>query len=317
MNSKTHLARFFAQAGNKLASVSRRLAPSEPALPANRFLSFFYPGHFYSPIPDPEFVDKNAETLFKTDIMSLPGIDDNWPGQLELLRQMLDRANDYQPLFSRAEGESGGARFFSDNTFFKEFDTFVYCDFLRRFQPRQIVEVGSGFTSALALDVAEKFIQSRPRFVFIEPFPDRLRGLIKPHELANISIHERPVQQVDKSVFKNLGAGDFLFVDSSHVSKIGSDVNFLFLDVLPELAQGVIVHIHDIFWPFEYPKAWLDEGRIWNEAYLLRGMLAHSSRYRILFFNSEMKVRRPEMLQQLPDWAKPGQAQSIWLEVVA
>ena len=315
MNSKTHLARF-RRPENKLATLSRRLAPLEPALPAEPFSVVFIRGVFTAPFPFRNYVDKSAETLFKTDIMSLPGIDDNWPGQWNCCGRCLTARTTINRC-SAAPRRSPAARVFSDNTFFKGFDAFVYCGFLRRFQPRQIVEVGSGFTSALALDVAEKSSSPIPVFVFIEPFLGRLRGLINPVTWPIFPSTSDRCKKVDKSVFKNLGAGDFLFIDSSHVSKIGSDVNFLFLDVLPELAQGVIVHIHDIFWPFEYPKAWLDEGRIWNEAYLLRGMLAHSSRYRILFFNSEMKVRLREMLQQLPEWAKPGQAQSLWLEVVA
>ena len=317
MSFHQHLARLLLKIGHKLLRLSRWLSPPAAAEPVNRFLAFFYPGHFYSPIPDPIFVDENATFLFRTNVELLPGIDDNWAGQMDLLRQLLLYPRDYQSVFSCAEADAAGVRFYSDNTFFKEFDAFIYYGFLRHFRPRQIVEVGSGYTSALALDTCEKFCQPFPKFVFVEPFPDRLHRLIKQRDCANVSILEKPVQQVDRTVFQTLGAGDFLIIDSSHVSKIGSDVNFLLLDILPQLASGVIIHIHDVFWPFEYPKAWLDEGRSWNEAYLLRGMLANSQRYRILFFNSQVAARRPELLEQLPAWAKPGQAQSIWLEVIA
>ena len=85
---------------------------------------------------------------------------------------------------------------------------------------------------------------------------------------------EKPVQDVPLELFRGLEANDILFIDSSHVSKIGSDVNFLFFEVLPILKPGVFVQIHDIFWPFEYPKAWYDLGWAWNEVYLVRAMLA-------------------------------------------
>jgi hypothetical protein len=118
MNPKEYLARFLSTAGNKLRQLSRRLSPPAPGEPPNRFLSFMYPGHFYSPIPVPKFVDENAASLFRTDVASLPGIDDNWAGQIQLTRQFLNYSNDYKPALTRAEAQAAGARFFSDNAFF-------------------------------------------------------------------------------------------------------------------------------------------------------------------------------------------------------
>jgi hypothetical protein len=110
-----------------------------------------------------------------------------------------------------------------------------------------------------------------------------------------------------------LRSGDVLFVDSSHVAKIGSDVNSLFFDVLPNLAPGVVVHVHDIHYPFEYPKDWVFEGRAWNEAYLLRAFLTMNTDYEILLFNSYLSCFHiDEVAQLMPGWRiNPGG--SIWL----
>jgi hypothetical protein len=124
----------------------------------------------------------------------------------------------------------------------------------------------------------------------------------------------RPLSDVPSSVFDILGAGDILFIDSSHVSRIGSDVNQLFLDVFPRLPPGVHIHIHDIFYPFEYPQRWLQRGRAWNEAYLLRAYLAGNPSIRITWFNDYLKqCHGPAVAAQLPGWA-PETGSSIWLE---
>ena len=91
---------------------------------------------------------------------------------------------------------------------------------------------------------------------------------MKRHRLVNVKL-----QDVDLKEFDKLKSGDVLFIDSTHVSKIGSDVNYLFFEILPRLHRGVYIHIHDIFYPFEYPKDWIDEGRAWNENYILRAFL--------------------------------------------
>jgi hypothetical protein len=95
---------------------------------------------------------------------------------------------------------------------------------------------------------------------------------------------EQRVELVDHGEFTQLEAGDILFIDSSHVSKTGSDVNFLFFEVLPLLKPGVIVHVHDIFLPDDYPRPWvIDDNRSWNEQYVLRALLMYSTRFRVLF----------------------------------
>jgi hypothetical protein len=121
-----------------------------------------------------------------------------------------------------------------------------------------------------------------------------------------------PVQEVPREVFTSLVAGDVLFIDSSHVAKIGSDVVYLLTDVLPRLAPGVLIHLHDIFWPFTYPYKWVAEGRAWNEAYLVQVMLQHSVRYEILLYNHYLGVRHADALDPA---CRTNPGASLWLRV--
>ena len=121
---------------------------------------------------------------------------------------------------------------------------------------------------------------------FIEPYPELLQTLTGPEE-QRVTLVPKPVQEVDTSVFEQLEAGDILFIDSTHVSKIDSDVNHHLFRILPSLKSGAYIHFHDIFYPFEYPSDWiLGENRSWNENYILRAFLMRNDRYEVVFFNS-------------------------------
>jgi hypothetical protein len=127
--------------------------------------------------------------------------------------------------------------------------------------------------------------------VAIEPTPDAGLAEGLPGVTALI---RKPVQAVERSLFERLGAGDILFIDSSHVARTGGDVPYLYLDILPRLRPGVLVHVHDIFFPHDYPREWvLDELRFWNEQYLLQAFLAFNSAYEVLFCSSYLGHRYP------------------------
>jgi hypothetical protein len=115
--------------------------------------------------------------------------------------------------------------------------------------------------------------------------------LLRPED--NVDVIAAPVQDVPVETFTSLEPGDVLFIDSTHVAKAGSDVVWLFLRVLPRLAKGVVVHVHDVFWPVEYPAQWLREGRSWNEDYLLNAFLCHNDAWRIELFSSWLWRRTP------------------------
>jgi hypothetical protein len=128
-----------------------------------------------------------------------------------------------------------------------------------------------------------------------------------------VTLIEKRVQDVPLATFEALGENDVLFIDSSHVSKIGSDVNRLYFDVIPALAPGVLIHIHDVAGNLEYPRDWLEEGRAWNEQYLLRAFLMNNHAYRIELFSAWLWNQKHDVIRdRLPLCARGGGGQ-IWL----
>jgi len=281
--------------------------------PVGRVRVAFPAGHFYSPIPDLDGLVGRDEALYGRD-RRLPGVDMAPARQLAWLDRF---AQFYRDIPYPVTGPERGLRYRFDNPFFAHADGVAYYSMLRAVRPQRIIEVGSGWSSALALDVNERFLDSSVELTFIEPFTDRLDALLRHGDSTVADVIAKPLQDVDLSIFERLRAGDLLFIDSTHVSKVGSDVNELLLDVLPSLAPGVHVHLHDIFFPFEYPRAWLDEGRAWNEAYVLNAYLVHNDRIQINWFNSYLAQHHAERVTALlPLWGRAGGG-SLWLETRA
>ena len=188
---------------------------------------------------------------------------------------------------------------------------------LREARPRRIIEVGSGFSSAAMLDLNDHVLGGTVEFTFIDPDMRRLRPLLREGDAGRVTLIERRVQEVPLEAFAALGAGDVLFIDSSHVSKIGSDVNRLYFDVLPALAPGVLIHIHDVAGNLEYPREWLEEGRAWNEQYLLRAFLMHNAAYRVELFTGWLfNTRHAWFRDRMPLCARGGGGQ-LWLRKIS
>lgn len=269
-----------------------------------------YPrGHFYSPLPDLEFVTTHRERLFRKNVDIRDCIQLREEDQFALLQQLAA----YYPDFPFPTEQSGGARYYSNNKMFGLGSGFSLYAMLRHFKPRQVIEAGSGFTSALMLDVNERHLNRQATLTFIEPNPARLYSLLREEDHGHCRILTMPVQEVPPADFEALDTNDILFIDSSHVSKIGSDVNYVVFEVLPRLRAGVLIHFHDIYWPFEYPERWVMSGKAWNEAYLIRAFLQYNSRFEILQFNNFLVNRFGTFYQQhLPTiYADPGS--SLWL----
>jgi hypothetical protein len=131
-----------------------------------------------------------------------------------------------------------------------------------------------------------------------------------------VAIHEQPVQDVPLALFDRLGEGDVLFLDLTHVVRPGSDVNHVILEVLPRLRPGVWVHVHDIFFPFEYPPAWVEEGRAWQETYLLRAFLAFNQAFEIRWFQTFLWARHRAVLERCVPWTARNTGGNIWLQRV-
>jgi hypothetical protein len=163
------------------------------------------------------------------------------------------------------------------------------------------------------LDVNQIFFNNKINLTFIEPYADRLKSLLTDSDYNFCRIIEDGVQNVDKSMFNDLEEGDILFIDSSHVSKFGSDLNEIIFLILPLLNKGVIIHFHDIFFPFEQPKEWLKQGRYWNETYLLKAFLMNNNKYKIEFFNDYIwRFHRDKALESIPLGEK-NFGGSLWL----
>lgn len=258
------------------------------------FVCFARPGHFYSPLPDMSTVRRHALRIFGRIGRSVPGIEPRSAAQIAMLEEF---GSYYDELpFSPARSDAG--RYHLDNPYFSFGDAVILYGMLRKYRPRRVIEVGSGYSSAAMLDVDEAFFAQRIEFLFIEPYPDRLYQLLTPSDRARHRIEEKPVQEIPLDRYAKLEAGDILFVDSSHVAKVDSDLLHLLFQVLPSLNNGVIVHFHDVLWPFEYPEIWIMEGRAWNEAYMLRAFLQYNDAFEIVYFNSYMEHEYRELLEK-------------------
>jgi predicted O-methyltransferase YrrM len=280
-------------------------------------VKFASPGHYYSPLPDGEAVHRDAAKLFDRSRKELPGIDLQTESQLARLRE-------WAPLYDATEfpaEQAPGRRWYAKNSYFTYGDAAMLTCILLATKPRRVVELGSGFSSALMLDVDQHYLDGTTQWTFIDPDPSRIDELLRDADRSRATILQKLAQDLPPEWFDQLEAGDILFIDSSHVGKIGSDVLYLFFEILPRLKPGVLIHVHDILWPFEYPQSWLERGRAWNEAYFLRALLMHQRAYEIYCFGSYLETHHRDALSQyLPkSLADHGIAttpsfSSIWLK---
>lgn len=242
-------------------------------------------------------------------VQSVPGVRLNDEQQLSLLRQFGAYQADI-PFFRQDEG----LRYRPLNDMFNWSDVVTLYCMMRHFRPRTIVEVGSGFSSAVMLDTADRFLDYPVQLTCIEPFePGRLYSVLRPQDHARTTIVQQRVQDVDLALFASLGENDILFVDSSHVAKFGSDVCHLLFHVLPHLSRGVLIHFHDVLWPFEYLQAWLLRGWAWNEAYFLRSFLQFNDTFSILFFNSYLGNVHTAAVHEYSPLSAVDSGGSLWL----
>jgi len=269
-------------------------------------IRFSPPGHYYSPIPSScDFPEVNAD---KVENQELLGIDLRESRQIELWIQISEIVERNSKILL------GGSncRYQKDNDFFKRGDADVSAALFEFWKPNKIIEVGSGFSSALMLDVRDRCNLSTD-ITFIEPDPVRLDRLIRQADRDSVRIIKKMVQDVPVPEFQRLQAGDWLFIDSSHVLKRRSDLHHLCFNVLPLLSEGVIVHFHDIFWPFDYPRFWYEEGRAWNEVFFLRALLMFQNRFQIEFWNSWFSGKHAQKyFKSIPN-IETGSS-SIWLK---
>jgi Methyltransferase domain len=263
------------------------------------------PAHFYQPIPETQSL---PEALWKQP-SELVGIDMNEANQLDLLRSRFPKfRNEYERFPTKATGDA--SHFYLNNNLFDGTDALVAYCMVRHFQPQLIIEVGSGFSSLVLGDAATK--NGSSKLICIEPYP---REFLRSGFRGLQSLIEKKVQDIELDFFSQLERNDVLFIDSSHTVKIGGDVNYLFLEVLPRLKPGVIVHVHDVFLPFEYRRDWvLDEFRFWTEQYLLQAFLAFNSEFEVLMANSYLNYFCQEDLKAaFPNLSSSWGGGSFWM----
>jgi len=205
-------------------------------------------------------------------------------------------------------------RFYYDNPYFGCHDASVLFSMLREFNPRRVIEIGCGHSSCLLLDTNERFFSGELDLILVDPSMSNAERLFGERGANNARLIRGPVQNLSRDVFKRLEANDILFLDSSHVSKTASDVNYLFFKIFPILKPGVLIHIHDILYPFEYPEGWvLKERRSWNEAYLLHAFLQYNSSFEIIYWNSFIWHQLHEELGAQMPLCLENEGGSIWL----
>jgi predicted O-methyltransferase YrrM len=251
------------------------------------------PTHFYSPLPDISDVKRNLHRWYRED--NLTGVRMDLDRQKDFLESLVPYKAECErlPSVERVTAEGYGLGYGEVEAHF------LHC-LIRRFKPRKIIEVGSGVSTYFALQALEmnrRIEGIDSAMVCVEPYPTlQLRGLVAQKK---VTAYEQQVQDVDSGIFEQLADGDILFVDSSHVSKVDSDVNFLYFRVLPRLRKGVIVHIHDI--PFPYltcppGHSMFEKSMLWNEAALLRAFLMWNGVFEILMCQSYLHRICPESI---------------------
>lgn len=238
----------------------------------------FSTGHYYSVIPLIDDVKLINDKIFsrKDDLC---GIDFDINRQIVFLEKFRTLFNEEPFVLSKQ------LRFDIENDSFSFDDAPILHYFLREVKPKKIIEIGSGNSSALMLDTNDLYLNKTIKdFTFIDIDLAMLKRNLLPNEETNYVLIEKPIQQVDINIFKKLTKDDFLFVDTSHVSKIGSDLHTILFKIVPILNSGVYIHFHDIRYPFEYTEDLVKNNVFWTEAYLLRAFLMYNKSFEICFW---------------------------------
>ncbi len=254
------------------------------------------PSHFYFPVPSLKALHGRNWAACRP----CAAIDFRLQEQVQRLR------SDLRPFVAECsfpEQANGSPHHFHfNNGFFERVDAEMAYAFVRRQRPKRVVEVGSGnSTLVLATALRRNAEEGFPgQLTSIEPHPAPF--LIDSPGLTHLIA--TPVQQVPLSLFRSLEQGDILFIDSTHVVSMDSDVVFECLRILPELAPGVLVHFHDIFTPLDYPEKFVMTNLcFWSEQYLLEAFLSFNDRFRVVWSGSAMQqFHAGELRQAFPAW---------------
>jgi predicted O-methyltransferase YrrM len=273
----------------------------------------FPDGHFHSPIVDPsqvaDYIAGASRSMALLQSGDLPGIALNEKRMVAFWNEN----GDFIAQTPFTEGPSADNRYYYDNRVFPYGDAIILRAMIGAFRPKKIIEVGSGYSSACILDSAEHFGIDELKLTCIEPYPSRLKGLLRPGDLHRVTIIERPVQTCPATEFEGLQPNDVLFIDSTHVMKTGSDVHHELFNILPALVPGTLIHFHDIQYPFEYPDDWIQKNFSWNEIYALRAFLMYNPDFEIIFFNSMFAHKQSALIRATFPLFLRNPGGSLWL----
>jgi methyltransferase family protein len=267
----------------------------------------FQPNHYYWPLNDISFLRRHPDIWLRPSVPA--DIEWDLDGEFRLLEEIT-------PYFAELVDVPAGpltraGEFVWENASLLPGDARVYYGILRKLKPRRVVEVGAGWSSLLMAQAVSRNARAC-EVTLIEPDPpwDVLGELPTDWELV-----EDRVQFADTAIFERLSPGDVLFYDGSHCIGTGSDVNWIFFEVLPRLAPGVWIHVHDLAWPWDYPWQWiLDEGLSWNEQYFVQAFLMNNDAYRVRLAVAMLWAHRQPEITALV--GEPVLGGSLWIEKV-
>ena len=269
----------------------------------------FIDSHFYSPVPNLAEL-KQLPLDWWTKSSELHGMEWQEDRQLEWLHRFAQYQAEYNDFPHQPTDVPHQFHFVNDK--FDGTDALVLYCMVRHLKPQRIIEVGGGYSTYVSTGALRK--NGLGELTTVEPFPNEVlkRGFPGLSRLL-----QQKVQDVLPEMFLELRGGDILFIDSTHTVKTGSDVNYLILEILPRLQQGVYIHFHDIFLPQEYPRTWVLEHRLfWSEMYLLRAFLMFNHVFQIVFANNFMGLKHQDKLREaFPKSPWHGGA-SIWIQKV-
>jgi predicted O-methyltransferase YrrM len=254
------------------------------------------PNHFYWPVPDLAELEKSEWPTYPYP-----------PACSFRLRQQKELARDFFDLYApeyQLDSQEIESSYHYGNGYFESCDAEVAYCMVRHWKPRRIIEIGSGYSSrvmaaALRTNIEKDAIAGE--LITVDPSPERLPT----DGLGDVAtVIAAPVQHLDMSLFSSLQPDDVLFIDSSHVVGVGTDVVREYLQILPALRPGVLIHVHDIFLPFDYPReAVLKNLWFWSEQYLLQAFLSFNTQFEVLWSASAMQNEYPDILEQcFPRW---------------
>jgi hypothetical protein len=271
--------------------------------------------HYYEPIPEYETVPPGYFEVRH----DCPGVSLEMSAVLEIMQGLGAYGSECQ----WPEETPGDGGYFAANPSFGYSSAAILHSMIRWSKARKVVEIGGGYSSLISVEALKKnSLGGNFQFICVEPFPnDLVERLIRENGKSSHLVQKK-AEELNPDFFLDLNENDLLFIDSSHVSKLNSDVNFLYLNVLPKLNRGVLIHIHDIYYPYDYPREhFYGQKKIfWNEQYLLSAFLTNNHNFEIIFpgyymqkdFNIEFQLAFPAY-----DSKKHRLTSSFWLRKLA